>query len=63
VFSELVLRKKNCSCIDAWRWDLEMLLPYSLMVAVIMVGILKLNGSTSGGGEEGVEGSGPCTSL
>jgi len=27
VFSELVLRKKNCSCIDAWRWDLEMLLP------------------------------------
>jgi hypothetical protein len=24
VLSELVLRKKSCSCIDAWRWDLEM---------------------------------------
>jgi hypothetical protein len=45
VLSELVLRKKNCICIDAWRRDLD-------MVAVIIVGILKLKGSKMRGGAE-----------
>jgi hypothetical protein len=25
--TDLDLRKKNFGCIDAWRWDIEMLLP------------------------------------
>jgi hypothetical protein len=47
VLSELVLRKKNCSCIDACRWELD-------MIAVIEMGILKLKGCTMGvGGRRG----------